>query len=371
MSLDALEKPVQRVTPKILFLIMLFPLFMAFAYPAAYVAALHDPAPNQMSLTVIDNTPLAQQVVQDLKIEGEDALDVTTVPTVDAAKQDVLDRDTRAAYSPSTGNLYVATAGGKQATQAAKDIFEQVAERTGKPFKVQELRATTDKDTGGTGYLYMTMVGTIAGYLAASTISSLGRRLSVWTKLAVLLLLSVAAGVISTFITFGLYGVYEDHLLLAALVVFAGFLTASVLQLGMSAVLGLGATLVGIVIFIVLGLPAAGVVASPDMMPGFFRVMHAVLPSGAVGEIMQRTLYFDGHGVAPWILQLVMWTMAGLGLLWVGSLRSTAPQDLDSLGSDESQPRRRRHLDEPLLTAYEHDDAPGRDQRPVTQTATN
>ena len=37
---------------------------------------------------------------------------------------------------------------------------------------------------------------------------------------------------------------------------------------------------------------------APDLLPGFFRVLHRMLPSGASSELFRRVLYFDGAGIA-------------------------------------------------------------------------
>ena len=106
------------------------------------------------------------------------------------------------------------------------------------------------------------------------------------------------------------------YLLVACLVGAATFLTSSVVMLGLASLRGQASTLVGITLFVILGIPTTGVAITPDLLPGFFRVLHWMLPSGASGELFRRVLCFDGAGIAPWILLLVTWLLVGGARLW-------------------------------------------------------
>lgn len=104
------------------------------------------------------------------------------------------------------------------------------------------------------------------------------------------------------------------YLLVACLVGAATFLTSSVVMLGLASLRGQASTLVGITLFVILGIPTTGVAITPDLLPGFFRVLHRMLPSGASGELFRRVLCFDGAGIAPWILLIPMLGMSSSGV---------------------------------------------------------
>lgn len=354
MSVQPQRLTAQKIPTKFVLLAMLFPLFMAFAYPGSYVSAFHNPHPRDMKIEVIGTSQQASQISQEITSQADDATDVKTVPDVQTAKDDVTNLNTRAAYDPSNGNVYVASAGGRQATQAAEGIFSQVAQQSQTNLKVQDLRAPTENDSTGTSFLYLIIGAAIAGYMTASMISAFGARLRLRTKLSVHAVMAIMAGVIETAISFEIFGSFDGHIMPVALIVAGTFFTASIVQLGFVELLGTAAALIGLVIFVILGIPATGVAVSFDMMPGFFRVMHQLLPTGASSELMRRCLYFDGHGIGPQILVLAVWLVVGAGLLWMASLRS---HPASAIGSEE--PRRpRRAPDEPLLTAYEDDAVP-------------
>lgn len=353
MSVQPQRLTAQKIPTKFVLLAMLFPLFMAFAYPGSYVSAFSDPHPRDMKVEVIETTPQASQVSQKITSQAEDAADVSTVADVQTAKDDVMNLDTRAAYDPSNGNLYVASAGSRQATQAAEGIFTQVAQQSQTQLSVQDLKAPTENDSTGTSFLYLVIGAAIAGYMSAAMLNAFGPLTRMRTKLTVQALLAVAAGVIETAISFEIYGSFDGQIMPMAMIVTGMFLTAAIVQLGFVELIGPIASVIGLVLFVILGIPATGVAVSFDMMPGFFRVMHQLLPTGASSELMRRSLYFDGHGVGPQILVLAVWLIIGAGLLWTSTLRS---RPATPFGVEED-PRPARDPDEPLLTAYEHDEA--------------
>jgi hypothetical protein len=331
---------------------MLFPVFMAFAYPGSYLSAMLEPAPDHLQLAVIESTEDAPQIAQQLEAEGGNAVDVTTLDDAKAAKSAVGDLETRAAYDPKTGDLFVASAGGMQATSAAQSIFEKVADQTDQTLSVHDLKEPADADSTGTGFMYMLTSALVGGYVTATMLTNLARGARLRTKLAVQGLMSVIAGVLTAGVCFGFYGVYDQHLVGAALVSAGLFLTASVFQLGVAGLLGQASTLVGITLFVILGVPASGVAATPDMLPGFFRVLHRLLPSGAGGELFRRVLYFDAHGIGPWILLLVTWLLLGAGLIWLGTLRSPGSDTSTSVVAEERE-HLRSHPEGGMFTAYE------------------
>ncbi|RLY94022.1 ABC transporter permease [Kocuria tytonicola] len=335
---------------------MLFPVFMAFAYPASYVSAMHQPVPHHMEVEVIGTSDSTQQLACQVAAQGGDALDVSTVADAPTAREDVMDRETRAAFDPSDGKLYVATAGGRQAKAAAQSVFQQVAQQVGVPLAVQDLKKPAPKDTLGIAYMYVMTACVTAGYVTSTMLGNLGKGMRLRSRLGLIGMLSVVAAVLTVGVTWGFYGVYDAHLVTAGLVAMAAYFTAAVFQLGVGGLLGQAATIVGITVFVILGIPASGIATSPDMMPGFFQVTHRMMPTGAIGELLQRVIYFDGHGVGPWILLLATWLMLGAGLLWLGSLRSPHPGEDRGVIADQVD-HARKHPDEPLLTAYDSHDS--------------
>lgn len=313
--------PSGKAPTRVVMAMMLFPLIMAILYPVMFLTAYHDPTPKDMDISVIESTKNASDVAHNIEVKGDGTLNVDTVDNVKEGKGAVTQRQTRAAYNPKTGDLYVASAGGKQATQAAQKVFQQVANQQDKTLHVHDLVPTAPKDFIGSGFMYMVMIGMITGYMTALMLNMFGRQLGLWRQLGTLAALAAAAGVIVTMITYQIYQVYDNHLVQSGLIVAGLFMVMGVVQLGLARLIGQVSALPGIILWIILGIPSSGLTVSPDMMYGFFRVVYKFHPLAAAGDLMRSNLYFGGQGIGRDIVLLAFWLVVGAGLLWLSTLR--------------------------------------------------
>lgn len=341
MSETSLPSAPPKAPLKLVALALLFPLFMALAYPASDLAAFRDPQPHHMAVEVIRSTEQAPQLAQQLAVQAGDALDVSQVADAQTGRDDVENLRARAAYDPSNGTLYVASAGSVNATSSAKSIFQKVAAQSGQTLNVQDLKPTAPTDSLGAAFMYTALATMISGFVTATILGLVTPRMGWWKKLIVQGVMAVAAAAISTTTLYAVYQIYDSHLLAVAFAVFGGFMAASTFQLGLMTLLGRLSTVVGLTVFVILGLPASGLQIPVDMLPGFFRVLSHVLPTGAVGQIMHLSVYFDRQGIAPYIAVLCCWFLLGAGLLWTGYLRThpgESPLPPDGTPRDPEEP---------------------------------
>ncbi len=323
MSMQAIASSGKAPT-KLIMGMMLLPLFMALAFPVMFLTAFHDPTPKDMNVTVIESTKKAGDIAHSLEVQSEGKLHVDTVATVDDAKSAVMDRDTRAAYDPKTGDLFLAGGNGKSMTGIAQQIFQPVAQQSNKTLAIQDLAPLTAKDIMGTGFIYMCMIGMMTGYMTALMMNMFGRHLGVWKQLAVIGGMAVAAAVITVSTTYNVFQVYDIHMVYSMLIVAAIFITVGVFQLGLARLVGQASAFFGIIVFIILGMPTSGISMPVDMMDGFFRVINKFHPLAAAGDMMRSNLYFNGTGIANDIIVLATWLLVGVGLLLLGLIKAPA-----------------------------------------------
>ncbi len=371
-----------KISLKFLIPAMLFPLFLAFGYPASFLASFSGPSPHHMEIAVVadssdpDSAAKAQEIVQGLKIQAGDAVTATTVDSADEAKAQVENLDVRAAYDPATGNAYVATAGSVAGTSmGAEPVIQQIAEQAETGYNVVDLKAPEPKDSTGGSFMYLIYGAMIGGFVTATMIFNMAPNIRWWKKLAVLGAMAAVAAVAGTTIMWGFYGIYSGHIVEAALIAALTFLAVGVFQLGLNSVIGMLGLIPGMLLFIIFGIPASGIAVPTDMLPGFYQMLHKMLPTGASGDLMRSVLYFDGNNIGTPVMTLLLWIVMGLGMLWINSLRSSEPDEIDA--EHDGHPKvRRRDPDDPLLVAYEDDaetddatDAVSTDE-PVTTTTT-
>lgn len=348
-----------RIPLKFLLPALLFPLFLAFAYPASFLASFSGPSPHHMEIAVVadssdpDSAAKAEEIVQGLKIQAGSAVDATTVTSAADARDQVENLEVRAAYDPATGNAYVASAGSVSATSlGAEPVLQQVAEQAGTGYTVVDLKAPEPKDTTAGSFMYLIFGAMIGGFVTATMIFNMAPNIRWWKKLAVIGAMATVAAVAGTTIMWGFYGIYSGHILQAALIAALTFLAVSVFQLGLNSVIGMAGLIPGMLLFIIFGIPASGIAIATDMLPGFYQMLHHILPTGAAGDLMRSVLYFDGHEIGTPVMTLLLWIVMGLGMLWINSLRSSEPHEIDE-DHDGHPEVRHRDPDDPLLVAYE------------------
>ncbi|SIR73166.1 ABC transporter permease [Microbacterium sp. RURRCA19A] len=318
-----------RTPIKLVVVALLFPIFLALALPGTYLAAFHHPTPTHMKVAIIDSSPAAAGVQQALENEAGDALDVSLVPDVAAAEDAVKDMTLRAAYDPSTGELFTASAGSLLATQAVTSIFTEVVERTGgeqvTSLTVRDLAPLPADDRAGISLFFVGLAGIIAGFVAPTVLGVAVPGLRRRTELAVIGGVAVVSGVIGTYTAYVAFGALTTNIVGAGLMISAGALVAGLVQSGGMRLIGPAMSIVGLTLFVILGIPASGAAVPIDMIPQFFQFLHNGLPTSGALEGLRRVVYFDGQGVMRDISILVLWALIGIGLHWLSTLKTPKP----------------------------------------------
>jgi hypothetical protein len=77
------------------------------------------------------------------------------------------------------------------------------------------------------------------------------------------------------------------------------------------ALLGLPGTAVGLLVFVVVGDPAAGGSTAPQLLPNPWRAISQGLPPGAAATAMRDVVYFEGYGATRALLTLGTYAVVG------------------------------------------------------------
>lgn len=303
---------------------MLLPLFFLIGLPLAYVGLMHSPTPNGMEISVVGSSSAAEEFVttaQSGSPHGE--FDINQVDSVDEAKDRIMHLDSRAAYDPATGTLYVASAGNATATGAAEAFVTAIAASNDQSVTVENLQGLPQSDVVGAGVMYIGLGAIVAGFLTTTTASIVAPRIRIRTKVIVLGVMSIAAAAVQILISYGITGTLHENMwgaaALAALLAF----TCGIVNLAGFVLWGPIQLLVSIGLFIFLGVPASGVPIGIDMASSFYQFLQPLLPSSAALDGLKRIVYFDANGIGPIILTMVIWIAAAtVGLVFAHRRRS-------------------------------------------------
>jgi len=287
-------------------------ILLVLAMIASYSGAFAKPTLHHMSVAVAGPA----QLVDGLR--GQDTLEVTEVGDSAAARQQVYERKTDAAFVVApTGEMtiYVAGGGGKSVATAAETVGRTVAAKAGLVPTVEDVAPASTGDPSGTVEFYAVIFISIGASVGATVLGRLmgtvRRPLTLALRTATLAGFSaVLAGAVTVYVDV-ILGALTGHtwqvfgaLWLYAMAV-AGVITGVAAALGSVASMALTAFLV-----VVGNAAAAGPVGRP-LLSGFYSTFTAIVPQGSGVSLLRSVSYFGGNGAQTPLVTLAIWAGAG------------------------------------------------------------
>ncbi|WAL65706.1 carboxypeptidase regulatory-like domain-containing protein [Amycolatopsis cynarae] len=289
-----------------------FPAFFALGFLFCYLLPFHQPSPHHVKIAVAG--PAAVQIQAALDKASQGAFDIQQVTTTAAARQAVLDRDVVAGFSPVPGHsvLYVAKAEGYLLESVVNQAITPIAAKSGGALTVTDLAPTTNGDPMGTGLFYLVLAWTIPSYIVVMMLLravTLSRR----AKLLTLVGWGAAVSVLGYLVGLALDVIPSDPVTIPL----AFLLTQGVALTAFGLVPFFKQFVPGVAVglFVLLSMPSSGGAVPVQLVPGFFRALHPVMPMGNLIEALRGVFYFDGAGVAGPVLVLCAWVLFGVVLI--------------------------------------------------------
>lgn len=309
-------------------LLLVGALILMVAFATSYVGAFHDPTPRKMPVALVGT---AEQAAQLNALEGQ-PLEVRAVSDRAAALQQLDDRELYGVYDPSANTLYTASASNRAAATALELTVNRVLASQDRPAaQVQDVKPLGASDPNGTSLFYVVIAWVFGGYFAAVLLGMVAGNRSSSRNLAGLRVGALAAfAVLGSLLTLLVVRLGFDVLTGSFLAVWAAgalivFATA-VASSGLQALAGMAGTALVILLFVILGNPAAGGAYARPLLPGFWGTVGGLLPPGAGVDLVRSVLYFDGARILGPIAVLIGWALPGAALaLWRGG--RTVPRE--------------------------------------------
>jgi hypothetical protein len=307
--------------------------FLCLLFIGSYAGALHDPRPHNVPIAV-------ERIVPSQKTEQLDATpELKVIPADDRA--DALRLiDERKAYGAITIendgiHLIESPASSAAVNQFLhvnlKPELEKVAGFGVTEEVVHPLPASDGRGLVG----FYTAIGwVVSGYLGATLLGlafgpSQARRDVAW-RIAGIAVLGLVMGVGGTLIAAGIAD-YDNGV---AGMMFIGFLTVLAVgatTLALQGLLGMLGTGVAILIFVVLGNPAAGGAYAGELLPGLWRALGQLIPTGAATTAIRNVVYFPDAPIFGQVAVLLVWfgvaTAVAIGLFGRGRALTTEERE--------------------------------------------
>lgn len=309
------EATMRRVRYAFLFVIPFLMVTMMFA---TYLGTMHSPEPREMPVAVVGSGVGAEALVDSLG--GSEAVDARLVGSRADAVELIEAREIAGALEmPADGadeaTVYTAMAAGASQASTVPQLLAPVVLEQGWTLTSEDVVPLPEGDGAGIAVLFAAMGMMLAGYVPLS-VMMLGtpHLLTVRRFVPLLLGWSALTSSLIWLILGPLVGAVDGHYLqfLGIGTLATGAVGAA--QLLFTKVLGPMAVLLGMLLWVVFGMPASNLALSTHMMPGFFGWLHGVLPLPAAGEALRSVVYFDGRDVGGHLVVLAIWAVVALGL---------------------------------------------------------
>jgi hypothetical protein len=312
-------------------------ILIAFAWPTSRSEPRNLPV-------VVAPAAATQQIAKQLEAVGANELfDLAGVSDEAAARSAIANRDAFGAILIGPAGPRVLKAGA--ASPAAAQILDQLAATlaTGKPPAIaQEVSSPAAGDPRGSAFATAVLPLTLSALIIGAAFGMMIRPRV--PRLVGVLTTSIIVGICFTVVLDSwlgiLAGAFVAEALTIALVLAAVASTVSGL-VGLVGASGVGAC-AGV--FVLLGVPLAGLTAPWQALPDFWGEFGRFLPAGAGGDLLRRLSFFPTAPVGFPLLVLVGWLALGvcLGLsVWRGSHpngRSETGSTGSSIDSSSTEP---------------------------------
>ena len=286
----------------------------------SYLPAFHHPAPHHISVAVAASPAATAQLQHELDVAAPGGF--TLRPTGAAgARAAVLHHSSVAAYVPGGRHplLYGAKADGAALETVSSQTFAAVAGRAGDTLAFHELVPTVPGDAPGTSLLYVVLACVIAAYfmvVAMQRAVGFGRRAHVAT--------SIGWGTVTAAVAY-LAAAYVVQVIpphpLDLLYLFLLTQAVSLTAYGLAPFFGGFFPGIAITVFVLLGVPSSGAAVPVQLVPGFFRFLHPILPAGNAADALRSVGYYGNSQLLRPTAVLCAWTAAGATLILLGYLK--------------------------------------------------
>lgn len=296
---------------------LVIPLFLGTGMALAYLGSFHEPVPHDFPVAVVGQGPAAQVFAQTLNDAAPGRLQVTTVPTEDAARQQVIDQRIAAAYvpSPDHATLLVSSAVSETAASAAQKVFLPIAYQQHLPVQIDDVRPGGAHDPTGQGLFFLLVGLSIGSYASAIALSATTAKLGIGWRMVAAAGTALVLGALTTLVAGPLYHVLDGNewgiWLVSALYAY-GIIT---LGLGLHPLLGKWTMPVLVTMFVMLNFTSSGGIFPATLTPEFFSGLTTFWNGAAWLDATRALTYFPGQQFGWDGLRLALWAAAGMGLI--------------------------------------------------------
>jgi hypothetical protein len=288
---------------------------------ASYSGAFAKPTLHHLNVAVAG----PQQVVD--AIRGQDNLAVAQVADDAAARGQVYDRKTDAAFVVApTGEMkiYVAGGGGRSVANAAETVGRAVAATAALTPAVEDVAPTSPADPQGTvefyAVIFLSIGATVGATVFGRMIGSVRRPSTLALRtLSLAAYSALLAGGVTIYVD-GVLGALTSHTWQVFGVLWLYAMAVGGAVTGVAAAFGTVASMTVTLFLVIVGNAAAAGPVGRPLLSGFYTTFNAIVPQGSGVALLRSVEYFGGNCALTPIATLTIWGAAGCALAVIAVL---------------------------------------------------
>ncbi len=281
----------------------------------------HSPKPRDVPVAVVGSGAQVEGLAKAL--DADPTFSVTLVADGAAARKLIDARKVYGAYAPraAAGRVITASAASVPVAGLLQVAFTTIDSKRKVTTVVADAKPLPAGDSAGVSGYFLTLtaivVAVLAGWWLEVAAPSVRRGIAATgARIGALALLSIIAGLALAIIASAV-GSYDGHFLavagIAALTVFGASAVTAFVTSALGGVIGL---IVGMSLFVMLGvLAASGGGSAPEFLPDAWKAFGAGLPPRSTIELLRNVNYFDGEAIGTPLAVLGAYAGAGLVLM--------------------------------------------------------
>jgi hypothetical protein len=286
---------------------------VAFALGAAFMSLGHHPAPHNVPIAVVGD----ESVAAALEAKAPDELSVRPVPDLDAAKQEIAERNVYGAVVPGPTGIDTLVIASAASNQVANFLRNSIGQPTpaGTP-EVVDAAPWPEDDSGGLAIGLLVTVVILGGTVGVIGMAQVLPRFEGHPRQGILPLTYL----VGYALVFGLaitaiaaaFGVGTEAPFIERVgAFFLLSLGCAASTAAMIALLGPAGSAVTALLYFVLGSQISGAGTAPQFLPSFWRELGQHLPAGGGTTLLRNLFYFPDASSGGAIALLAVY--AGVG----------------------------------------------------------
>lgn len=292
-------------------------------FAGSYTYSMAKPTPHHVPVAVVGDqgSEPGKAFLGGMEKALNASLEVKEYATFDKARRDVDEQRVFAIVDVRRGDdrvtLNVSGASGASVAQVLAETAPKVAEATGVPVTVTDIKPLQEGDPRGLAIFYISLAAVIIGFVGAIQLSVHARGLNPAERIGFTVLYALlGAFVIAAVVDWWLGALdlpFVESWLILALTMFASGMVFTMFN----TLFGRWAMLPTWGLMVLLGNPSSGGAVSWPLLPSVLGHIGQWLPPGASVNAQHTAVYFGGHQHAFPFLVLAGWALLASAVFWV------------------------------------------------------